>query len=91
MNLSYQKIFSYPLILSAFFQTIFLNNPALKIFNDNKRFVYWKDSTSTHPEVLRIQDFDRMIASDQHFARKFDIKVDEEVLNMLDQYITAEA
>lgn len=70
----------------SFFQTILLNNPSLKILNDNKRLISWQDSTSMSPEVLRIQDFDRIIVSGQHFARKFDLNIDAEILDMIDHY-----
>jgi hypothetical protein len=36
---------------------------------------------------LRKQDFHRIISSDQHFARKFDMNMDAEILNMIDQHI----
>ena len=69
-----------------FFQTILLNNPQINIFNDNKRYIAWDKSC---PVVLSSHDFDRLIASDQHFARKFDSKVDTQILDRLDQYVLA--
>ncbi len=73
----------------SFFHTIILNHPAFKILNDNKRFVSWRDHTAPSPQVLRAQDFEHIIASNQHFARKFDVNVDAAVLGMLDEYINA--
>lgn len=67
----------------SFFQTILLNNNQLKIFNDNKRYICWHESK---PSVLRIQDFDRLIASGKQFARKFDLSVDPQIFDRLDQH-----
>jgi hypothetical protein len=71
----------------SIFQTILLNNPNLKIANDNKRFISWKDYNAPSPEVLRVNDFHRIIKSGQHFARKFDSNVDSEILDLIDQHI----
>ena len=67
-----------------FFQTILINNPQMKILNDNKRYIFWDTNC---PTTLSIQDFDCLIASNQHFARKFDSQVDVQVLDRLDQYL----
>lgn len=67
----------------SFFQTILLNNPDLKIFNNNQRYITWDDSK---PAILSVQDFDRLIASDRQFARKFDADQDSVILDLLDRY-----
>ncbi|MBW4647417.1 MAG: beta-1,6-N-acetylglucosaminyltransferase [Kastovskya adunca ATA6-11-RM4] len=69
----------------SFFQTILINNIKLKILNNNKRYIPW---TNTSPIVLGIQDFDSLITSDKHFARKFDVNVDAQVLKRLDRYLS---
>jgi hypothetical protein len=71
----------------SFFSTILLNNHDLNLLNDDKRFISWKSHQSPNPEVLGVKDFDRIIASKQHFGRKFDINQDAEILNKLDHYI----
>lgn len=71
----------------SFFQTILLNQAALKIVNNNKRLIRWQSARSSSPDILKKQDFDYIIASDHHFARKFDPNVDAEILNMIDHYI----
>lgn len=73
----------------GFFPTVLSNNSGLKLCNDNKRFISWSSSAAPSPQVLRVQDFERIVASNQHFARKFDINLDAAVLDLLDQYITA--
>lgn len=69
----------------SFFQTILLNNPQLKIFNNNKRYIVWDESK---PAVLRLRDFENLIASDRQFARKFDVSMDSEILDLLDRYLS---
>jgi hypothetical protein len=59
----------------------------LKLFNDDKHFIVWGNPASVSPNILRAQDFSRIVASNQHFARKFDISVDAEVLDELDRHI----
>lgn len=72
----------------SFFVTILMNNPSLKIVaNDNKRMISWSHALSGHPDVLRSTDFDRIIASTAHFARKVDGRVDPHLLDLLDQHI----
>jgi hypothetical protein len=70
----------------SFFQTILLNKPKLKIFNDNKRYVSWTDQST--PAILGCADFENMIRSNKHFARKFDVKVDAQVLELLDRHLS---
>jgi len=67
-------------------QTILSNNEGLKIKNDHLRFMDWSVSNLSHPKVLGIDDFEEMVSSGAHFARKFDIAVDSDVLDMLDEY-----
>ena len=70
----------------SFFQTIVLNEPKLKIINDNKRYISWTDQCT--PAILGCADFENMIRSNNHFARKFDVKVDAQVLDLLDQHLS---
>jgi len=73
----------------SFFHTIIFNHPGFRIFNDHKRFISWHNHIFPNPQVLGVQDFENLIASDQHFARKFDLNVDATVLDMLDEHINA--
>lgn len=68
----------------SFIQSILLNQSMLKLFNDNKRYISW---TPPYPAIMGVQDFESMITSGKHFARKFDDKVDAKVIDMLDKYI----
>jgi len=41
----------------------------------------------THPRILGIEDFDNLMKTKALFARKFDITVDKEILNKIDEAI----
>lgn len=71
----------------SFIITILLNNPRLKLFRDHKRFIRFRAQGAWHPEVLTVEDLEPMLASGQHFARKFDVTMDERVLNLLDERV----
>lgn len=74
-----------------YFQMIIANISDKKIAqhieNNNKRFIIWEKVSSAHPNTLRVQDFNTILASDHLFARKFDEHVDAEILNLIDQKI----
>ncbi len=71
-----------------FFQTILLNTRDTRVSgsiqNDNKMFMKWNTSSSAHPEILKQVDFDLIRNSTALFARKFDMQVDSEILEMID-------
>lgn len=64
-----------------FFHTILFNSPLKdSIIRNDFRYTDWT-SGPEYPRVLRSSDFDKIIESDTFFARKFDIKIDEEIIN----------
>ena len=66
-----------------FFQTILLNSQFKnKIVNDNKRYV---EFIGSHPRVLTIKDFDTLKHGSYFFARKFDPKVDSQIIDAIDK------
>jgi hypothetical protein len=73
----------------VFFHTILLNSADEKmrgsICNAHKRYIKWLDTTMGHPEILRKKDYDEMVNSDALFARKFDMEVDHEILDLIDE------
>jgi hypothetical protein len=71
----------------SYFQTILANNRSLKLSNNFFRHIEWPDEPSSHPKTLSIQDLPRILASDAHFARKFDIDLDAAVLDAIDSWI----
>jgi hypothetical protein len=67
-----------------FFQTIVMNSPfRADVVNDTLHFVDWE--TDPGPAILRAQDVVRMERSGKLFARKFDVDVDSNVLDLLDE------
>lgn len=70
--------------VEIFFQTILMNsNLKNKIENENLWYIDWTRKPA--PAILRINDFDVLQKSDKLFARKFDTRVDTEILDMIDR------
>jgi hypothetical protein len=70
----------------SFFQTILLNQPKFKIFNNNQRYISWDSQSATI--LMTSKQFEELIQSGQHFARKFDSSVDNIILDLLDQHLS---
>jgi hypothetical protein len=51
--------------------------------NDNLLYIDWSAGTP-NPKLLTMDDKDKMVQSGKFFARKFDPKVDEKILDYLD-------
>ncbi len=67
-----------------FFQTILLDSPyKADIINDDLRYVDWSDPQES-PKVLGMDDWEKLEACDDLFARKFDIGRDADILSMID-------
>jgi hypothetical protein len=54
------------------------------VINDNFYYIDWT-SGGPNPKILATEDFDLLISSDKLLARKFDIKKDSAILDMLDK------
>jgi hypothetical protein len=54
---------------------------------NNVVYVDWTGQTQGHPRILNSSDFDKLMASDKLFARKFDSNEDAAILDLLEQYI----
>ena len=71
----------------VFFQTILMNSKRedllQRICNDDLRYTDWPRLES-HPRILTKADLPTLIDSKDLFARKFDIEVDEDVLELID-------
>ncbi len=65
-----------------FFQTIILTNHNLKIINDNLSYIRMNGA---HPYLLKKTDLLTLRSSKYFFARKFDSRVDSEILDILDK------
>jgi hypothetical protein len=77
----------------VFFQTILLNSKDKRLLgsitNNHMRYIQWKDGKS-HPETLTKNDMRAIMTSDALFARKIDPDLDDEILNMIDNYIDSD-
>jgi hypothetical protein len=70
----------------AFFASVLLNDPALEIERDHRRFARFAGPGAPHPDTLTTGDLDQMLGSGADFARKFDAEVDADVLDALDEH-----
>lgn len=69
-----------------FFQTILMNSPLREtVVDDHLRYIDW--SPDPGPATLGVSDLDRLVRSRRLFARKFDVTVDETILDQLDEHI----
>lgn len=71
----------------SYFQTVLWNAKDLQVCDDHRRFILWNEAKHAHPVTLTMQHFDAMIGSGKDFGRKFDMDVDAEVLDALDQAV----
>jgi len=75
----------------SYVQTVFVNSPLyegkktwnLTIANFGRR----EQQITGHTHPFRKEDFDELMACGDYFARKFDISVDAEILDLIDQRI----
>ncbi len=86
-NKRYQNFFRYTLIPDEmYFQTILLNSPFAKsCVNNDLRDIEWNGGDGTHPIIFKTEHINRLKESSDLFARKFDIKVDSNVLDLIDK------
>jgi Core-2/I-Branching enzyme len=68
------------------FQTVLFNSPLReKMVNDNLLYVDWSEKKAS-PKLLTIKDAIDITSSEKLFARKFDNRVDAEILDYLDKW-----
>ena len=70
----------------AFFHTLLGNSEGLRISTNNLRYTDWRGCYA-HPRTLGREDFDRLLRSRHHFARKFPF--DPALLSELDKAVAA--
>jgi hypothetical protein len=70
----------------SLFASVLLNDAALTIERDHRRFAPFAHEDAPHPDTLTSADYDRMLASGADFARKFDTEVDSRILDLLDEH-----
>jgi hypothetical protein len=76
----------------SFFLTLLMNDPSLNLCTtDNKRLIRWTHPETGHPDTLKTEDWTEILASDAHFARKIDGRVDAKLIDLLDGHIGVNA
>lgn len=66
------------------YATILMNSKFKEyVVNDNYRYIDWSEK-KPHPKILKSDDFSSLKNSHNFFARKFDLNVDEDILDQLD-------
>ena len=67
-------------------QTIVSNSPfGERVISDDLRYVDWERPNPKYPRTLDVTDFERIRASDKPFARKFDMRRDGDILDLIDR------
>ena len=67
------------------FQTIIMNSPLKnEVVNKDEWYIDWSRARDGHPPILTKTDLPLLLASGKLFARKFDVTVDSEVLDLID-------
>jgi Core-2/I-Branching enzyme len=86
-NESFVRFFKHVFIPDELFlQTIILNSPLREtVVNDVLHYIQWPGGA--HPATLGAADLPKLTASGKLFARKFDVKHDSEILDLLDREI----
>ena len=90
-NRAFMRFFEHVFIPDEiFFHTIVANSPFRDaLVNDTLHFVDWEADPA--PAILTSAHYERIVRSGKLFARKFDLTVDERVLDMLDERIARDA
>jgi hypothetical protein len=86
-NESFVRFFRHVYIPDeTFVHTILLNSPLReRVVDEVLHYIEWPGGA--HPTILRRHDFPKLVASDRPFARKFDIKHDAQILDILDREV----
>jgi hypothetical protein len=71
----------------SFFQTVLMNTSfSGTIINDDKRAIIWipEGDIKLRPKTFTMNDLDFLLSGDNLFARKFDDRVDADVIDILE-------
>lgn len=69
------------------FSTTLYNSSFKNKIHNNLVYVDWKNEDVGHPKLLSALDIDILKSSDKLFARKFDIEIDETIIDLLETCI----
>jgi hypothetical protein len=69
-----------------FMHTVLLNSPLRDtVVGDDVHYIDWSHG-GAHPKTLGTEDYDRIVESGKLFARKFDVRYDSTILDLLDAH-----
>ena len=74
----------------TYFQTVLMNSAYKdQVINKDLRYILWKVALDEqgHPEVLTTQNFEGIASSECLFGRKFNLDVDAEIFDMVDEQL----
>ncbi|MEH2404124.1 beta-1,6-N-acetylglucosaminyltransferase [Nostoc sp.] len=75
-----------------FYQILIVNSPFQeKIINTSLTYLEWTIDYSGHPKTLEKNDFEKIRESEKLFARKFDMTIDPDILDMIDKMILSQS
>lgn len=66
-------------------QTVLVNSGRFDLVNDDLRYIDYSRAHRGSPRVLTVADLPLLAAGRYHFARKFDLGIDREVLDRIDR------
>ncbi len=72
-------------------QTVLVNSGRFALINDDLRYIDYSHAVRGSPRTLTVADLPRLAAGRDHFARKFDLAVDREVLDRIDRELLGTA
>jgi len=68
------------------YQTVIMNSPYKdSVLNNNFRYVDWS-AGGGHPKLLVTEDYEKIIATDNIIGRKFNMAIDENILDLIDKH-----
>ena len=68
-------------------QTVLVNGGRFRLVDDDLRYIDYEHTHRGSPRTLTVADVPRLASGKYHFARKFDLAVDAEVLDRIDREI----
>jgi len=66
-------------------QTVLVNSGRFDLVNDSLRYIDYRNAIRGAPRVLTVADLPELASGRYHFARKFDLRIDREVLDRIDR------
>ncbi|MEH2119361.1 beta-1,6-N-acetylglucosaminyltransferase [Nostoc sp.] len=92
-NPKFVNRFNYTYCPDELFYKILIANSPFKenIINTRLTYLEWPKINTFHPKILEKNDFDKIRDSEKLFARKFDMTIDPDILDMIDKMILSQS